>query len=92
MSLMNKSFARPYVCPECAQASRVMKPFGLDTFIVFPAVIALNALLLFIFKPTSQHTMLVVFLAAWPFTLLIDLLSVSRYRLSKFLPRSVRRG
>lgn len=91
-ALLNTSFTRPYVCPECAQASRVVKPMGLDTFIALPAIIAANMLVFFFFRPASQHTMLATFLALWPAIWLIDLLSVSRYRLSKVLPRSVRPG
>ena len=84
-ALIGASFWRPYVCPNCAKASRVMRPFGQASILSFFAVLVGMVTVRYFAFPVNMVLAVVGLFVVWG---LDALLLGSTARLTPVLPRN----
>jgi hypothetical protein len=90
-TLVKCDFWHPYVCPRCARASRVAKPFMQDSLIVLTLAAILNGGQIMFSTPTHE-SFLLGFIAAWILSWPVSMLLASTFRLSPYLPNDAATG
>ena len=84
-ALVGASFWRPYVCPNCAKAFRVVRPFGQASLLWFFAVLVGMTTVRYFAFPINLLLSVVGFIIIWA----LDAFLLSRTaRLTPVLPRN----